>query len=48
MPSISQYSSRKSRFLTRMNVIVPWDAIVDMLRPWYPFSLRSRKRIMRN
>ncbi|EPL4466671.1 IS5 family transposase [Proteus mirabilis] len=43
MPSISQYSSRKSRFLARMDVMVPWDAIVDMLRPWYPSSRRGRK-----
>ncbi|EPJ0731106.1 IS5 family transposase [Morganella morganii] len=43
MPSISQYSSRKSRFLDRMNVMVPWPEIVDMLRPWYPSSSRGRK-----
>lgn len=43
MLSISQYSSRKSRFLDRMNVMVPWHGIVDMLRPWYPSSRRGRK-----
>lgn len=43
MPSISQYSSRKSRFPDRMNVIVPWHAIVDMLQPCYPSSRRGRK-----
>lgn len=43
MPSISQYSSRKSRFLDRMNVMVPWLGIVDMLCPWYPSSRRGRK-----
>ncbi|HHN8404277.1 TPA: IS5 family transposase [Morganella morganii] len=43
MPSISQYSSRKSRFLDRMNVMVPWHAIVDMLQPCYPSSRRGRK-----
>lgn len=43
MPSISQYSSRKSRFLDRMNVMVPWPGIIDMLRPWYPSSSRGRK-----
>lgn len=26
-----------------MDVMVPWDAIVDMLRPWYPSSRRGRK-----
>ena len=31
MPAISSYSSRKSRFLDRMNVLVPWQDIADKL-----------------
>lgn len=43
MPSISQYSLGKFRFLDRMNVMMPQHNIVDMLRPWYPSSRRGRK-----
>ncbi|MCW8230203.1 IS5/IS1182 family transposase, partial [Klebsiella pneumoniae] len=31
MPAISSYSSRKSRFLDRMNVLVPWQESADKL-----------------
>lgn len=43
MPTISDYSSRKSRFLARMNVMVPWSDIADMLSPLYPSARRGRK-----
>lgn len=43
MPAISRYSSRKSQFLDRMNVLVPWDDIADILLPCYPSSRRGRR-----
>ena len=38
MPAISSYSSCKSRFLDRMNVLVPWQDIADKLLHVYPSS----------
>lgn len=43
MPAISSYSSRKSRFLDRMNVLVPWQDIADRLLHVYPSSRRGRR-----
>ncbi|MGL9721418.1 MAG: IS5/IS1182 family transposase, partial [Symbiopectobacterium sp.] len=43
MPAISHYSSRKSRFLDRMNVLVPWADIADIVLPYYPSSRRGRR-----
>lgn len=43
MPAISSYSSRKSRFLDRMNVLVPWQDIADKLLHVYPSSRRGRR-----
>ncbi|MFJ5855854.1 IS5 family transposase [Enterobacter cancerogenus] len=43
MPAVSRYSSRKSRFLTRMGRLVPWDSIVDILLPFYPSARRGRR-----
>jgi IS5 family transposase len=43
MPAFSSYSSRKKQFLDRMDVLVPWLDIADMLLPCYPSSRRGRR-----